>query len=112
MAALIKKFAANYDFAIIDAPALNVAADAATLGQMADGVLLVVRPGVVDSVNATFAKEFLEKSGQNILGQIVNGVIPQNEPHNCYYINNLAKARQKFPDSVRSHQAVENTGVA
>ncbi|MBW4556336.1 MAG: polysaccharide biosynthesis tyrosine autokinase [Trichormus sp. ATA11-4-KO1] len=112
MAALIKKFAANYDFAIIDAPALNVAADAATLGQMADGVLLVVRPGVVDSVNATFAKEFLEKSGQNILGQIVNGVIPQNEPHNCYYISNLAKARQKFPDSVRSHQAVENTGVA
>lgn len=85
MAALMETFAANYEFVIIDAPSLNVAADAATLGQMADGVLLVVRPGVVNSVNATFAKELLEKSGQNVLGQVVNGVIPKNEPYSYYY---------------------------
>ncbi|AFZ26281.1 capsular exopolysaccharide biosynthesis protein [Cylindrospermum stagnale PCC 7417] len=85
MASLIEIFSANYDFVIIDAPSLNVAADAATLGQMADGVLLVVRPGVVDSVNAAFAKEVLEKSGQNVLGQVVNGVIPKNEPYSYYY---------------------------
>lgn len=85
MAKLMEIFAANYDFVIVDAPSLNVAADAATLGQMADGVLLVVRPGVVDSVNAAFAKEVLEKSGQNVLGQVVNGVIPKNEPYSYYY---------------------------
>jgi capsular exopolysaccharide synthesis family protein len=77
MARLIENFATTYDFVIIDAPSLIVAADAATLGQMADGVLLVVRPGVVDSVNATIAIELLEQSGQNVLGQVVNGVIPQ-----------------------------------
>jgi capsular exopolysaccharide synthesis family protein len=85
MASLINTFADSYNFVIIDTPALNIAADAATLGQMADGVLLVVRPGVVDSVNAAFAKEFLEKSGQNVLGQVVNGVIPQNERYNYYF---------------------------
>ncbi|NMG08824.1 polysaccharide biosynthesis tyrosine autokinase [Brasilonema sp. UFV-L1] len=85
MAGLIENFAANYDFVIIDAPSLTVAADAASIGQMADGVLLVVRPGVVNSVNAAFAKELLEKSGQNVLGQVVNGVIPKNEPHSYYY---------------------------
>lgn len=85
MAALMETFAANYDFVIVDAPSLNVAADAATLGQMADGVLFVVRPGVVDAVNAAFAKELLEKSGQNVLGQVVNGVISQNEPYSYYY---------------------------
>ncbi|MGH2414222.1 MAG: tyrosine-protein kinase family protein, partial [Microcystaceae cyanobacterium] len=85
MAGLIENFAANYDFVIIDAPSLTVAADAASIGQMADGVLLVVRPGVVDSVNAAFARELLEKSGQNVLGQVVNGVIPKNEPHSYYY---------------------------
>jgi succinoglycan biosynthesis transport protein ExoP len=85
MADLINKFAAQYDFVIIDTPALNVAADAATLGQMADGVLFVVRPGVVDSVSAGFAKEMLEKSGQNVLGQVVNGVILNNEPYSYYY---------------------------
>ncbi|OUL27229.1 polysaccharide biosynthesis tyrosine autokinase [Nostoc sp. 106C] len=85
MASLMQSFAVNYDFVIIDAPSLNVAADAATLGQMADGVLFVVRPGVVDSVHAAIACDILEKSGQNVLGQVVNAVIPQNESHSYYY---------------------------
>ncbi|MEI6442538.1 MAG: polysaccharide biosynthesis tyrosine autokinase [Nostocales cyanobacterium ELA583] len=85
MAALMANFSDKYDFVIVDTPALNVAADAVTLGQMADGVLLVVRPGVVDSVNATFAKELLAKSGQNVLGQVVNSVIMKNETHSYYY---------------------------
>jgi capsular exopolysaccharide synthesis family protein len=85
MATLIDTFADKYNFVIIDTPALNVAADAATLGQMADGVLLVVRPGVVDSVNAAFAREFLEKSGQNVLGQVVNGVLSYNERYSYYF---------------------------
>ncbi|NEQ29271.1 MAG: CpsD/CapB family tyrosine-protein kinase, partial [Microcoleus sp. SIO2G3] len=85
MAGLIESFAANYDFVIIDAPSLTVAADAATLGQMADGVLLVVRPGVVDSANAAFAKELLEKSGQNVLGQVANAVLPKNLRLSYYY---------------------------
>ncbi|MFM9158208.1 MAG: lipopolysaccharide biosynthesis protein, partial [Dolichospermum sp.] len=63
MATLMANFSDKYDYVIVDTPALNVAADAITLGQMADGVLLVVRPGIVDSVNATFAKELLAKSG-------------------------------------------------
>lgn len=94
MASLIQSFATNYDFVIIDAPSLNVAADAATLGQMADGVLFVVRPGVVDSVNATIACEMLEKSGQNVLGQVVNAVIPQNESHSYYYFNEESKSQE------------------
>ncbi len=85
MATLMANFSDKYDFVIVDTPALTVAADAVTLGQMADGVLLVVRPGVVDSVNATFAKELLAKSGQNVLGQVVNGIIIKNEPHSYYY---------------------------
>ncbi len=85
MASLIQSFRSYYDYVIIDAPSLNLAADAATLGQMADGVLLVLRPGVVDSVNAAFACEMLEKSGQNVLGQVVNGVVPNNDRHINYY---------------------------
>ncbi|SRR5579883_58636 len=86
-AALIQSFATNYDFVIIDAPSLTVAADAAILGQIADGVLFVVRPGVVDSVHAIAARKLLEKSGQNVLGQVVNAVIPQKTSHNYYYLN-------------------------
>lgn len=92
MASLIGSFRSYYDYVIIDAPSLNLAADAATLGQMADGVLLVVRPGVVDSVNAAFACEMLEKSGQKVLGQVVNGVVPKNERHINYYF------REEYPE--------------
>ena len=92
MASLIESFRSYYDYVIIDAPSLNLAADAATLGQMADGVLLVLRPGVVDSVNAAFACEMLEKSGQNVLGQVVNGVVPNNERHINYYF------KEEYPE--------------
>lgn len=85
MARLIESFAATYDFVIVDAPALNVAADAAILGHMADGVLFVVRPGVVDSASTIFAKELLEKSGQKVLGYAVNGVSSNNKRYNYYY---------------------------
>jgi capsular exopolysaccharide synthesis family protein len=87
MASLIEIFAANYDYTIIDAPAVNVAPDAAILGKMTDGVLLVVRPGVVDTASAVRAKELLEQSGQHVLGQVINGVIPKNEPHSYYYFS-------------------------
>lgn len=80
MAALMKTLTDNYDLVIIDAPALTVGADAAILGQMADGVLLLVRPGVVDSVNVHITRELLQQSGQNVIGQIVNGVVSHNEP--------------------------------
>ena len=87
MASLIELFSASYDFTIIDTPSLSVDAEAPTLGKMADGVLLVVRPGVVDSASAGLAKEFLQQSGQNVLGQVINGVIPENEPYSYYYFS-------------------------
>jgi len=85
MAALIEYFAEKYDFVIIDAPPLVVAADALALGTMTDGILLVARPGVIDSTSAAIAKESLEHSGQNVLGLVVNGVIPENEPDSYFY---------------------------
>jgi capsular exopolysaccharide synthesis family protein len=102
MASLIESFRSYYDYVIIDAPSLNLAADAATLGQMADGVLLVLRPGIVDSVNAAFACEMLEKSGQNVLGQVVNGVVPKNERHISYYYD-----REYSEENVTTVEAVK-----
>lgn len=87
MASLIELFSTKYDHIIIDTPSLSVDADAPVLGRMADGVLLVVRPGVVDSVSAALAKEFLQQSGQNVLGQVINGVITENEPYSYYYFS-------------------------
>lgn len=85
MASLIESFSQNYDFVIIDAPPLIVAADALTLGKMTDGVLLVARPGLIDSTRAVAAKELLERSSQNVLGLVVNGIIVENESDSYFY---------------------------
>lgn len=81
MTSLMEEFADHYDFVIIDAPPLNVAADASILGKMADGILWIVRPGVLDSTNMAVAQEIVDQSRQNVLGVVVNGVIGENEYH-------------------------------
>jgi len=58
---------------------------------MADGILMVVRPGVVDSGSAASAKEFLKQSGQNVLGQVVNGVNSENQPYSYYYAKRIRR---------------------
>lgn len=85
METLIEEFKKTYDFVIIDAPSLVMRADALALGKMADGVLLVARPGVLTSGDANSAREALERSGQNVLGLVVNGVITENESDSYFY---------------------------
>jgi capsular exopolysaccharide synthesis family protein len=85
MAALIEHFSASYDFVIFDAPPIALGADALTLGKITDGILLVARPGVVNSSSAAAAKDSLLRSGQNVLGLVVNGVMIENEPDSYFY---------------------------
>jgi capsular exopolysaccharide synthesis family protein len=85
MASLMETFSKNYDFVIVDTPPLAGIADAPIVGKMADGILLIVRPGVVDSASAKAAKEFLARSGQNVLGLVANAIIIKNEPDSYFY---------------------------
>lgn len=85
MSALIEAVSQTYDFVIIDAPPLLVSADALTLSKVADGILMIARPGVVHSNTAIAAKDLLKTSGQKVLGLVVNGVILENESDSYYY---------------------------
>ena len=107
MASLIETFSKNYDFVIVDTPPLAGIADAPILGKMADGILLVVRPRVVDSANAKAAKEFLARSGQNVLGLVANGVIIKNEPDSYFYYTNEEYSKQA---SISQGQATFTVG--
>ncbi|HEY9813256.1 MAG TPA: CpsD/CapB family tyrosine-protein kinase, partial [Candidatus Sericytochromatia bacterium] len=85
MNSLIKDFSKTYDFIIVDTPPLLLVADALTLGKISDGILLVSRPGVIDKVSASAAKELLGQSNQNVLGLVVNGVRLENEPDSYFH---------------------------
>jgi succinoglycan biosynthesis transport protein ExoP len=88
MTSLIDMFSETYDHIIFDTPPLIGTADAAVLGKMVDGVLLVVRPGVVDSASANAAKSLLMRSEANILGIVANGVNVKHEPDSYFYYSN------------------------
>jgi polysaccharide biosynthesis transport protein len=70
---IIESVSQNYDFVIIDTPPITVVADGLLLGKTADGVLLVVRPGVVNSTALINAKTILKQSAEQVLGIVVNG---------------------------------------
>lgn len=94
MAAVIEQAAQHYDFVVIDTPALNIAADVSMLGRLSDGVLLVTRPGLLDLDSAMASKERLAQFGQMVLGQVINGVVPENEPYSYYYFTGHEPERQ------------------
>ncbi|GAX37578.1 GumC family protein [Nodularia sp. NIES-3585] len=98
MTSLINRLNQQYDYIIFDTPPLIGTVDAAVLGKMVDGVLVVVRPGVVDSTSVTGAKTLLSRSEANILGIVANGIDVKQEPGNYFYYS-----------SARSEQSVEKT---
>ena len=87
MTSFMEMLSQNYDCIVIDTPPLVGTPDAAVLGNMVDGVLIVVQPGVVNSNSATAAKSLLARSEANILGIVANGVNIKQEPDNYFYYN-------------------------
>ncbi|NER78511.1 MAG: polysaccharide biosynthesis tyrosine autokinase [Leptolyngbya sp. SIO1D8] len=87
MARFLQQTTEEYDFVIIDTPAVNIAANVHTLSRLSSGVLLVTRPGVVDMGSALAAKDRLTQFGPQVLGQVINGVVPENEPDSYYYFS-------------------------
>jgi polysaccharide biosynthesis transport protein len=104
MASVIKIFSDKYDYIVFDTPPLVGTADAAVLGKMADGVLLVVRPGVVDSASATAAKSLLERSDANILGMIANAVNVKHEPDSYFYYSSPRVGQSVLETEVETEQ--------
>ncbi len=85
MAALVQEAAKDYDFVIIDTPPLTLFPDGLMLSKLADGILLLVRPGVVESDTAATTKALLEQSGQRVLGMVINGVANSGTKYGGYY---------------------------
>ncbi len=80
MTALLSAFEEQYDYVICDTPPLVLASDVVALGKKTDGVLLVVRPGIIDANSAEEAKRIMAQSNLELLGIVTNGVAIENEP--------------------------------
>ncbi|MGB3533503.1 MAG: polysaccharide biosynthesis tyrosine autokinase [Microcoleaceae cyanobacterium] len=100
MQSLIRSFSEIYDFVIVDTPPIIIAADALTLSQMSQGMLLVARPGTVDRDSAMVAKETLERSNQMVLGMVVNAI---NKNESMKYFHH---AKRYFVSEKSNHRSV------
>jgi len=107
MAYLVSEFEKQYDFVIFDTPPLSGTADSSILGKMVDGIVLVLRPGVVDTRKAVAVKEFLIQSTQNVLGMVINGVDTKNEPDSYFYYSQ--DAQSEFSSSIPESALVESS---
>jgi capsular exopolysaccharide synthesis family protein len=72
--AFIEKMAQTFDIILLDAPPLTQTADASTLGTLADGSLVVVRPQLVKAADIEAAKGLMQLSRQPVLGMVINGI--------------------------------------
>lgn len=71
---LIRGKREEYDFVLIDSPPLGMVVDAAVIGAVCDGAVLVISTGLVKYSYAQDVKDQLEKSGCKILGAVLNEV--------------------------------------
>jgi polysaccharide biosynthesis transport protein len=73
MATVIAECSRRYEFVIFDASSVDLWADASLLSQMIDGIVLVVRPGIVTRSAANTTMDKLVNVQPKILGMVVNG---------------------------------------
>jgi capsular exopolysaccharide synthesis family protein len=74
MRSLMLAVAHEYDFVILDAPPVNIVTDAALIGAMVDGVLVVARAGSTDAAALAHGVQQLRHVRAPILGVLLNDI--------------------------------------
>jgi polysaccharide biosynthesis transport protein len=104
MSQLVATARKEYELVIIDAPPLAITADVLTLSKLADGIVFVSRPGIVEYESAELAKETLYNAHleKQVLGMVINGVKPKEFDRYSYHAK---YSKSYFSSSVESSQS-------
>ncbi|WP_019504782.1 polysaccharide biosynthesis tyrosine autokinase [Pleurocapsa sp. PCC 7319] len=107
MSELVAMARKEYDLVVIDAPPLSVTADVLTLSKLADGILFVTRPGIVETESAELAQETITNANlsQKVLGMVINGVKPNEFDRYSYHAKYSKNYFSKPSESTHSKTA-------
>ena len=62
----------EFDYVLVDTPAIHLYGDAVLLGQLTDGIILVVGSNTTRRESARLAKESIEAAQVPVLGAVLN----------------------------------------
>ena len=83
---ILKAVEESFDYVLVDTPPVLPVTDAAVVGGIVDGVILVIASGSTSPANAKEAKARLEKGGARILGVVLNKVdVAHSHSYDYYY---------------------------
>jgi len=82
---LLAECAASYDWVLLDSPPISAVTDPAILGNLVDGVLLVVKAGATSRHAALQARHHLEAAKANVRGVVLNEVDLSSRAYGYYY---------------------------
>ena len=86
----------TYDYVIFDTPPLSTFVDAAVLGSVADGTLLVVREDFVKREDLVASYDQLRKAEANVIGAVLNYCdTKRGDYYYSYYEQSAAQAGEK-----------------
>jgi capsular exopolysaccharide synthesis family protein len=90
MKAILDALREKYDMVIFDTPPTNLVTDAAVLGSMVDGVVVVARAGITRSEGLAYAMDLLRQVRASVLGVVLNDIdfsrdVRYNAYGNGYY---------------------------
>jgi capsular exopolysaccharide synthesis family protein len=103
IAALLQALASYYDWILIDTPAINRSADGLIWSNAADGILLTVRPPILDTANAALANETLKISQQPLLGMVINAAETERKDYQYLTLEEPSPS-DRLPPSDKKHQ--------
>jgi capsular exopolysaccharide synthesis family protein len=84
MKSLLQEAAAHYDLVIVDTPPVSSCADANTLSQYSNGLVMITRPNFTPKDMLLRAVSELTGNGVPILGVVVNGMKTQTKKYYRY----------------------------
>lgn len=90
---VLSDLTAYFDLVIVDTPPVFTAADAAIMGTMVDGVLLVVRAGRTDREAAAHAIAQLSHVDSQVVGAVLNDPEGSVPVYGQYYYRQVAASR-------------------
>ncbi len=91
----LKEFQSRYDYVVLDSPPLLNMADASILARLADATVLVVAYGETTKEEAQKVHQQLQLAKANMIGVIINGIPPHQDPYSYYGYYQEEQAERK-----------------